>query len=88
MVGEAAEISVTARDAAVSDVEIRLGNQSIGTTGDDGILAYTPTLEGDFTLYANKAGYLSGSKDVDIVGAGVLKLLLSVSPENIRKETR
>ncbi|WP_048051568.1 S-layer protein domain-containing protein [Methanosarcina soligelidi] len=85
VVGEAAEISVTARDAAVSDVEIRLGNQSIGTTGDDGILAYTPTLEGDFTLYANKAGYLSGSKDVDIVGAGVLKLLLSVSPENIRE---
>ncbi len=85
VVGEAAEISVTARDAAVSDVEIRLGNQSIGTTGDDGILAYTPTLEGDFTLYANKAGYLSGSKDVDIVGAGVMKLLLSVSPENIRE---
>lgn len=85
VVGEAAEISVTARDAAVSDVEIRLGNQSIGTTGDDGILAYTPTLEGDFTLYANKAGYLSGSKDVDIVGAGVLKLLLSVSPDNIRE---
>lgn len=85
VVGEAAEISVTARDAAVSDVEIRLGNQSIGTTGDDGILAYTPTLEGDFTLYANKAGYLSGSKDVDIVGAGVMKLLLSVSPDNIRE---
>jgi S-layer protein (TIGR01567 family) len=85
VVGQAAEISVTARDAAVSDVEILLGNQSIGSTGDDGILTYTPSQEGDFTLTANKAGYISGSKDVDIVGTGVLKLLLSVSPETVRE---
>lgn len=82
--GQAAEISVTARGAAVNDVEILLGNQSIGSTGDDGILTYTPSQEGKFTLSANKAGYISGSKDVDIVGAGVLKLLLSVSPETVK----
>lgn len=85
VVGQAAEISVTARDAAVNDVEILLGDQSIGTTGDDGILEYTPSKEGKFTLSANKEGYISGSKDVDIVGAGVLKLLLSVSPEDVKQ---
>jgi S-layer protein (TIGR01567 family) len=85
VVGEAAEILVKARNVSVNDVEILLGNQSIGSTGDDGILTYTLGQEGSFTLSANKAGYISGSKDVDVVGAGVLKLLLSVSPETVRE---
>jgi S-layer protein (TIGR01567 family) len=85
MVGEAAEILVTARNVSVSDVEVFLENESIGTTGDDGTLTYTPGQEGSFTLSANREGYISGSKDVDIVGAGVLKLLLSVSPETVRE---
>ncbi len=85
VVGQAAEISVTARNVSVSDVELLLGNKSIGTTGDDGILTYTPDQEGSFTLSANKAGYISGSTDVDIVGAGVLKLMLSVSPEKVKQ---
>lgn len=85
VVGQAAEISVTARNVSVSDVELLLGNKSIGTTGDDGILTYTPDQEGSFTLSANKAGYISGSTDVDIVGAGVLKLVLSVSPEKVKQ---
>ncbi|AKB77469.1 S-layer family duplication domain protein [Methanosarcina horonobensis HB-1 = JCM 15518] len=85
VVGQAAEILVTARDAAVSDVQIMLGNRSIGTTGNDGILTYTPGQEGRFTLSANKTGYNSGSKTVDVLAAGVLKLLVSVSPEDIRE---
>ncbi len=32
-----------------------------------------------------KAGYISGSKKVDVVGQGVLKLQLSVSPKDIRE---
>ncbi|KKG11749.1 S-layer protein [Methanosarcina sp. 2.H.T.1A.6] len=84
VVGQAAEIQVMARNVSVSDVEIFLEDERIGTTGDDGTLTYTPNQEGKFTLSANKAGYISGSKDVDVVGAGVLKLLLSISPETVR----
>jgi len=83
VVGQAAEILVTARNASISEVELFLDDESIGTTGDDGTLAYTPTEEGSFTLSASKAGYISGNEDVDVVGSGVLKLLLSVSPETI-----
>ncbi len=85
VVGQAAEIRVTARSVSVSDVEILLDGKSIGSTGDDGTLTYTPGQEGSFTLSANKAGYISGTKDMDVVGAGVLKLLLSISPETIRE---
>jgi len=84
VVGQAAKIQVTARNVSVSDVELFLEDKSIGTTGDDGTLTYTPTKEGSFTLSASKAGYISGTKDVDVVGAGVMKLLLSVSPETVR----
>ncbi|KKH97764.1 S-layer protein [Methanosarcina sp. 1.H.T.1A.1] len=84
VVGQAAEIQVMARNVSVSDVEIFLEDESIGTTGDDGTLTYTPGKEGKFTLSANKAGYIPGNKDVDVVGAGVLKLLLSISPETVR----
>ena len=85
VVGQAAEILVTARSVSVSDVEILFEGKSIGTTGDGGTLTYTPGQAGSFTLSANKAGYISGTKDVDVVGAGVLKLLLSISPETIRE---
>ena len=85
VVGQAAEILVTTRSVSVSDVEILFEGKSIGTTGDDGTLTYTPGQAGSFTLSANKAGYISGTKDVDVVGAGVLKLLLSISPETIRE---
>lgn len=84
VVGQAAEILATARNVSVSEVELFLDDESIGTTGDDGTLTYTPTEEGSFTLSASKAGYISGTRDVDVVGAGVLKLLLSVSPETAR----
>ena len=85
VVGKQAEILVTARNVSVGDVEVSIGNKSIGTTGDGGNLTYTPVQEGSFTVSANRAGYISGTKDVDVVGEGVLKLLLSVSPETIRE---
>lgn len=81
--GEEVKILVTARNVAVSDVEVFFEDGYIGTTGDDGTLTYTPENEGSFTVFARKAGYVSGSKDVDVVGEGVLKLKLAVSPETI-----
>jgi S-layer protein (TIGR01567 family) len=83
--GRQAQIRITARNVSVGGVEVFLGNQSIGTTGDDGNLTYTPGREGSFTVTASRAGYISGSKAVNVVGKGILKLLLSVSPANVRE---
>ncbi len=85
VVGKPAEILVTARNVSVGGVEVLVGNKSIGTTGDGGNLTYTPEKEGKFTLSASRAGYISGAKNVDIVGEGVLKLLLSVAPETVQE---
>ncbi|HET8687527.1 MAG TPA: S-layer protein domain-containing protein, partial [Methanosarcina sp.] len=44
--GKQAQIQVTARNVSVGGVEIFVGNNSIGTTGDEGNLTYTPGREG------------------------------------------
>lgn len=84
-VGRQANITVTARNVSVGDVEVFVGNDRIGTTGDDGNLTFTPGSEGSFTVTANREGYVSGSKDIDVVAQGILKLLISVSPETVRE---
>ncbi len=84
-VGKTTEILVTARNVSVGGVEIFIGNDSIGTTGDGGNLTFTPSREGSFTVTASRAGYVSGSKNIDVVAQGVLKLLLSVSPKTVRE---
>lgn len=81
--GKQAQILVTARNVSVGGVEVFVGNSSVGTTGDAGNLTFTPGKEGSFTVTASRAGYVSGSKDVDVLAEGVLKLLLSVSPETV-----
>lgn len=85
VVGKQTEILVNARNVSVGGVEIFVGNKSIGTTGDEGNLTYTPEKEGKFTITANRAGYVSGTKDIDILGEGDLKLMVAVSPESVKE---
>ena len=84
VVGKQVEILVKARNASVGNAEVSMGGQSIGTTGDGGNLTFTPDREGSFTVSASRGGYISGSKKIDVVREGVLKLQLSVSPETIK----
>lgn len=85
VVGKPVNILVTARNASVGGVELSFGTQSIGTTGDDGNLSYTPSGEGSFVVSANKTGYVSGTKNVQVVGEGTMKLLVSISPQSVRE---
>lgn len=83
VVGKETGIGVTARNVSVSEVNVLVNGKSIGFTGDNGTLNYTPDKEGSFTISAEKAGYVSGNKSVDVVGQGVLKLQVSVSPKEV-----
>ncbi|AKB25849.1 S-layer family duplication domain protein [Methanosarcina sp. MTP4] len=85
VVGEEVEILVTARGVAVGDVELFFEGESIGRTGDEGSLGYTPDTEGSFTVSAEKGGYVSGSKEVDVLAEGSRKLEIEVSPDPIRE---
>ncbi len=83
--GRQAEILVTARNVSVGGVEVFVGTTSIGTTKYNGKLTFTPHREGSFTVTASRTGYVSGSKEVDVVAEGAQKLLLSVSPATVRE---
>jgi S-layer protein (TIGR01567 family) len=85
VVGKETRIRVTARNVSVSEVNLLVDSRSIGLTGDDGMLNYTPDKVGSFKISAEKAGYVSGNKNVDIVGQGVLKLQVSVSPKEVKE---
>ncbi|WP_292381182.1 S-layer protein domain-containing protein [Methanosarcina sp. UBA289] len=85
VVGKPIKILVTARNVSVGGVELSIGNESIGTTGDGGNLTFTPSREGRFTVTASREGYVPGTKDIDVLAQGVLKLLVSVSPETVRE---
>ena len=85
VVGKETAIGVTARNVSVSEVNLLVDGKSIGLTGDNGMLNYTPDKVSSFTISAEKAGYVSGNKSVDVVGQGVLKLQVSVSPKEVRE---
>lgn len=85
VVGKATQVRVTARNVSVSGVNLLVDGKSIGYTGDDGRLNYTPDKAGSLKISAEKAGYVSGNKSVDVVGQGVLKLQISVSPAEVKE---
>jgi len=85
LVGEEVEILVTARGVAVGDVELFFEDEGIGRTGDEGSLRYTPDAEGSFSVSAEKGGYVSGSKEVDVLAEGSRKLEIAVSPDPIQE---
>lgn len=85
VVGKETRIRVTARNVSVSEVNLLVDSKSIGITGDDGMLNYTPDKVGSFTVSAEKTGYVSGNTSVDVVGQGVLKIQISVSPKEVRE---
>ncbi|WP_410508879.1 S-layer protein domain-containing protein [Methanosarcina hadiensis] len=68
IVGQEAEIVVTARNVSVSEVNVQVNGNIIGLTGDEGTLNYTPDREDNFTISATKTGYVSGSRNVTVAG--------------------
>ncbi|MBN2488981.1 MAG: S-layer protein, partial [Methanosarcinaceae archaeon] len=64
---DTADIKVTFRGAAVSDALVMFGDDEIGLTSDEGIVSYTPTQAGTFTVTSEKEGFISASKVVEVI---------------------
>jgi S-layer protein (TIGR01567 family) len=80
---EAVEIEVTSRGAAVDDAAVMFGNNNAGRTATDGTVSYTPQSAGTFTVTAEKEGFVSASKRVEVISPedASRKLVIEVSPE-------
>ncbi len=55
VVGKETGIGVTARNVSISEVNVIIDGKSIGLTGDNGMLNYTPDKEGSFAISADES---------------------------------
>jgi S-layer protein (TIGR01567 family) len=80
--GSAFGITVTADGDPVEDVIVKVNGNSTGNTSADGIVQYTAENTGALKLTAEKKGYSSGSKNINVLPPKE-EMSLSISPEKV-----
>ncbi|WP_094226822.1 S-layer protein domain-containing protein [Methanolobus psychrotolerans] len=87
--GDEVTITVTARGASISGATIKSEGTTIGTTGTDGTLDYTPSKAGIYEITAEKSGYTSGSEDLSVISEDdeTKKMSIEVSPSKVYEGT-
>jgi S-layer protein (TIGR01567 family) len=80
--GSAFDITVTADGDPLEDVIVKVDGNSTGNTSADGIVQYTAENTGALKLTAEKSGYSSGSKNVNVLPPKE-EMSLSVSPDKV-----
>ncbi len=87
--GDDVTITVTARGASIGDVTVKVEGTTIGTTGSDGEIDYTPSEAGTLEITAEKDGYASGSEDLEVIDADdeTKKMSIEVSPDEVYEGT-
>ena len=83
--GTAMTITVTSRGMAVSNATLKIDSKSIGSTSDEGTLRYTPDQIGNFTITAEKDGYVSATSKLEVISAQdeTRKMTIDVIPEEV-----
>jgi S-layer protein (TIGR01567 family) len=80
--GSAFDITVTADGDPLENVIVKVNGNSTGNTSADGIVQYTAENTGALKLTAEKSGYSSGSKNVNVLPPKE-EMSLSVSPDKV-----
>ena len=83
--GTAMKISVTSRGMAVSNATLKIDSKSIGSTSAEGIVQYTPDKIGNFTITAEKDGYVSGTAKFEVISSQdeSRKMTIDTTPDEI-----
>jgi S-layer protein (TIGR01567 family) len=87
--GTEMKITVTSRGMAVSNATLKLDRNTIGSTSAEGILQYTPDKAGNFTITAEKEGYVSGTSKLEVISAQdeSRKMTIDITPEEVYEGT-
>ena len=79
------KISVQSAGEAISGASVLVDGQSVGVTGEDGAVDYTPSQSGTYAVTANKEGYL-GANATMVVDSVLKSELLTINvPNNVLK---
>ncbi|WP_440952181.1 S-layer protein domain-containing protein [Methanococcoides sp. FTZ1] len=83
--GDTVDIKVIFRGAAVSEALVEFDGDEIGLTSDEGIISYRPMEVGTFSISAEKEGFASAHKDVEIISPDDVtkKTVIEISPETV-----
>ncbi|MFP4655362.1 MAG: S-layer protein domain-containing protein [Methanohalobium sp.] len=76
-------ITINSRGATVQDATVRIDDETIGTTTREGTVEYTADETGTFTITAEKQGFVSASKEIEVVGPQENRMGIDVSPDDI-----
>jgi S-layer protein (TIGR01567 family) len=87
--GTAMTITVTSRGMAVTNATLKIDSKTIGSTSEEGTLRYTPDKIGNFTLNAEKEGYVSASSKLEVISAQdeSRKMTIDIAPEEVYEGT-
>lgn len=87
--GIAMTINVTSRGVGVSNATVKIDGENIGSTSDQGMLRYTPNKIGNFTITAEKEGYISASSKLEVISPQdeSRKMTIEIIPEEVYEGT-
>lgn len=83
--GTAADIIVNFRGATVSDALVLFEDDEVGLTSNEGMVSYTPDEIGTFTVTAQKEGFVSATKEIQVISSQDenRKVAIEVSPDDV-----
>jgi S-layer protein (TIGR01567 family) len=83
--GTEVTVTVTSRGTAVSEVTVKAGSTTVGTTDDEGVITYKASKIGILKVTAEKEGYASGSSELEVISPDddSRKIIIEVSPEEV-----
>ncbi|ADI73449.1 S-layer-related duplication domain protein [Methanohalobium evestigatum Z-7303] len=76
-------ITIESRGAAVQNAVVMVDDENIGTTTREGTIEYTPEDTGTFTVTAEKQGFVSASKEIEVIGQQENRMSVDISPDEI-----
>lgn len=83
--GSAMNITVTSNGTAVESSAIKIDGRNIGNTSANGIMQYIPNSIGNFTITAEKPGYIPISSHLQVVSSQdeSRKMTIEILPEEV-----
>jgi len=82
IVGETFDIGVTADKNPIEGASVKVNTTNVGKTDVDGIVQYTAENIGSLKLTAEKSGYTTANKNVNVIPPKE-KMSVNVSPEPV-----
>lgn len=83
--GETVSIEVSSRGGAVGNAVVSINQEELGITSEEGIIKYAASNDGKFKVIASKDGFISASKEIEIIAKGdeTRKIRIEISADEV-----